>query len=225
VFLDGHLRAFEHFGDVPGRIRFDNLNAAGERVLEGRDRIESDRFIALRSRYGFESFSCQLGIKGSHEKGGVEDEVGRFRRRPMVPVPHVASMAELNELLVAGSTWDDERSIARRRISVAAHFALEADALRPLPGEAFDVRVVASHRVDRKSRSSVRGCLYSVPAAHAAERIDVRIGADSIQVLDEALVVARHARAREGDEVLALDHDLEVRAIKTGAFQRFVDRV
>lgn len=218
VFLDGHVRAFEHFGGVPKRIRYDNLKAAVERVLKGRDRIESDRFIAMRSHYGFESFFCQPGIKGSHEKGGVEGEVGRFRRRHMVPVPHVTSMAELNEMLAAGVARDDERFIAKRRITVAEHFALEADTLRPLPGEEFEVSVVASHRVDRKSRVSVRGCLYSVPATHVGKRLDVRIGADSIEMLDRAAVVARHARGLKGDEVLALDHYLEVLAIKTGAF-------
>lgn len=81
VFLDGHVRAFEHYGGVPRRIRYDNLKAAVERVLKGRERIESDRFIALRSHYGFDSFFCQPVLKGSHEKGGVEGEVGRFRRR------------------------------------------------------------------------------------------------------------------------------------------------
>ena len=218
VFLDGHVQGFEHFGGVPGRIRYDNLKAAVERVLKGRDRIESDRFIALRSHYGFDSFFCQPGIKGSHEKGGVEGEVGRFRRRHLVPVPRVASMAELNMLIAAGVARDDERHIAHRRITVAEHFAFEADALRALPGEPFDVSAVASHRVDRKSRVSVRGCLYSVPARHVAKRLDVRVGAETIEVFDGARVVARHARSLKGDEVLALDHYLEVLAIKTGAF-------
>jgi len=187
-------------------------------VLKGRDRIESDRFIALRSHYGFDSFFCQPGLKGSHEKGGVEGEVGRFRRRHLVPVPKVNSMAELNELLAAGAAKDDQRFVAQRRITVAEHFALEADTLRSLPAEGFDVSVVASHRVDRKSRISVRGCLYSVPACHVGRRLDVRVGADTIEVLNGATVVARHARALKGDEVLALDHYLEVLAIKTGAF-------
>ena len=35
VFLDGHVRAFEHFGGVPGRIRYDNLKPAVVRVLQG----------------------------------------------------------------------------------------------------------------------------------------------------------------------------------------------
>ncbi|MBA2624631.1 MAG: hypothetical protein H0U89_03380 [Acidimicrobiia bacterium] len=218
MFLDGHVRAFEHFGGVPERIRYDNLKAAVERVLKGRDRIESDRFAALRSHYGFDSFFCQPGLRGSHEKGGVEGEVGRFRRRHLVPVPRVASMAELNDLLLEGAAKDDGRHIAARRLSVGEHFALEAEALRPLPAEPFDITVLGSHRVDRKSRVSVRGCTYSVPARYAGRRLEVRVGAEAIEVLDGSKVVARHARGLKGDEVLALDHYLEVLAIKTGAF-------
>jgi len=47
VFLDGHVRAFEQFGGVPSlRIRYDNLKPAVVRVLRGRDRQETERFIA-----------------------------------------------------------------------------------------------------------------------------------------------------------------------------------
>jgi transposase len=217
VFLDGHVRAFEHFGGVPGRIRYDNLKAAVEKVLRGRDRVESDRFVALRSHYGFDSFFCQPGIKGSHEKGGVEGEVGRFRRRHLVPVPKVASMAELNRLLLAGAVADDHRFIAARRMTVGEHFALELPALRPLPAEPFDYAALGSFRVDRKSRVSVRNCNYSVPARYAGRRLDVRIGAETIDVFDGSRRVATHARALKGDEVLVLDHYLEVLVHKPGA--------
>ena len=57
-----------------------------------------ERFTALRSCYLFEAFYCRPGKDGAHEKGGVEGEVGRFRRRHMVPVPKVSSLADLNEL-------------------------------------------------------------------------------------------------------------------------------
>jgi transposase len=217
VFLDGHVRGFEHFGGVPGRIRYDNLKAAVTKVLKGRTRIEAERFVALRSHYGFDSFFCQPGLKGSHEKGGVESEVGRFRRRHLVPVPHVASLAELNERLAVAMARDDRRRIAHRSITVGEHFALEAAALGPLPAEPFDVRVVSSHRVDRHSRVSVRGGLYSVPARMVGRRVEVRVGAETVEVLDGATVIAAHARARKGDEVLVLDHYLEVLRLKPGA--------
>jgi transposase len=217
VFLDGHVRGFEHFGGVPGRVRYDNLKAAVTRVLKGRDRLESDRFIALRSHYGFDSFFCLPGIGGAHEKGGVEGEVGRFRRRHLVPIPNVGSMVELNELFAVSMALDDERFIAHRPLSVADHFAVEAPALGALPGEPFDLTVVGSHRVDTKSRVCVRQCHYSVPARYVRRRLDVRVGAESIEILDGAVVVAAHRRARKGDEILDLDHYLEVLAYKPGA--------
>ena len=56
AFLQGHVLAFAHFGGVPGRIRYDNLKPAVIKVLKGRNRTESDRFVALRSHYAFDSF-------------------------------------------------------------------------------------------------------------------------------------------------------------------------
>lgn len=217
VFLDGHVRAFDHFGGVAGRIRYDNLKAAVARVMKGRTRVESERFVALRSHYGFDSFFCQPGEKGAHEKGGVEGEVGRFRRRHLVPVPRVASIAELNELLAVAMERDDARFITGRRITVGEHFGIEAPALRTLHAEPFEVSALSSHRVDRKARVSVRGALYSVPARLVGRRVDVRVGAETIEVLDGARVVASHARVRKGEETLVLDHYLEVLALKPGA--------
>lgn len=45
----------------------------------------------------FQAFYCLPGIEGAHEKGGVEGQVGYFRRNYLVPVPEVGSLAELNE--------------------------------------------------------------------------------------------------------------------------------
>jgi len=137
-FLEGHVAAFEHFGGAPGRVRYDNLKPAVVRVLRGRDRTESERFIALRSQYSFDSFFCRPGIEGAHEKGGVEGEIGRFRRRHLVPVPKVASLAALNELMALADLADDDRVITGRPVTVGAAFAEETAQLRALPAEAFD---------------------------------------------------------------------------------------
>src|SRR6266536_602837 len=52
AFFEGHVRAFAHFGGVPaGRIRYDGLKPAVTRILLGRDRVENERFIVLRSHY------------------------------------------------------------------------------------------------------------------------------------------------------------------------------
>jgi hypothetical protein len=79
AFLEGHVHAFEQFGGVPvTHIRYDNLKSAVFRVLFGRDRDESQRWVAFRSHYGFDAFYCQPGVEGAHEKGGVEGEVAGF---------------------------------------------------------------------------------------------------------------------------------------------------
>src|SRR5215218_7848316 len=156
AFLEGHVLALTHFGAVPARIRYDNLTPAVVRVLRGRDRTESERFIALRSHYGFESFFCRPGKDGAHEKGGVEGEIGRFRRRHLVPVPNVASLAELNTLIAAGDLIDDRRRIFGRPLTVGQHFEIEAPVLRSLPSVRFDSTLLVNPRVDTKSRVCVR---------------------------------------------------------------------
>jgi transposase len=86
AFLEGHVHAFDVLGGVPvERIRYDNLKAAVARVLFGRDRTESARWVTFRSHYGFDAFYCQPGPEGAHEKGGVEGDIGRFRRNHLVP--------------------------------------------------------------------------------------------------------------------------------------------
>jgi transposase len=216
-FLEGHVRAFEHFGGVPGRIRYDNLKPAVVRVLRGRDRAESERFIALRSQYGFDSFFCRPGVAGAHEKGGVEGEIGRFRRRHLVPVPAVASLAELNDLIAAADAEDDARVITGRPVTVGAAFAAEAGQLLALPGERFDPAVLLQARVDNRSRVSVRQSFYSVPVRYVGRRLAVRLSGFTVQILDGATPVAQHERAfGRYLEVLTLDHYLEVLKTKPG---------
>jgi transposase len=218
ALLEGHVEALSRLGGVPGRIRYDNLPAAVAKVLEGRSRVETDRFVALRSHYGFESFFCEPGERGSHEKGGVEGEVGRFRRRHLVPVPRVASLAELDELLAAADRTDERRHVAGRRETVGQAFELERPSLRPLPAEPFDAALPLRVRVDRKARICVRQRWYSVPARLVGRRVDVRLGARRVGIIHDGHTVAVHARhARKGSQTLALDHYLEVLARKPGA--------
>lgn len=219
AFFEGHVGAFEHFGGVPiGQIRYDNLKPAVARVLMGRKRVESERFVVLRSHYGFDAFYCRPGKDGAHEKGGVEGDVGRFRRRHLVPVPVVSSLAELNEAIAAADAADDGRSIEGRTVSVGEHFESEREHLAALPGEAFEAAVELSARVDHKARIPVRQSYYSVPARYARRRLRVLLGASELSIFDGAAVVARHPRAlHRGEEHLVLDHYLEVLTRKPGA--------
>jgi transposase len=219
AFFDGHVEAFAVFGGVPRRLRYDNLKPAVTRVLKGRNREENERFVTLRSHFGFDSFFCVPGIDGAHEKGGVEGEVGRFRRAHLVPVPVCADLAELNALCRAGDAADDAGRIGCRATTVGEDFAAEQRALLGLPVEAFDpARWLAVVRVDTKTRVCIRQCFYSVPARLSGRNLSARLGATSVEVFDGAAVVARHVRLlHRGEQHLELDHYLEVLFHKPGA--------
>jgi hypothetical protein len=194
------------------------------KVLLGRERWENTTFIALRSHYGFESFFCMPGVDGAHEKGGVGGEMGRFRRRPHVPVPRVVSLDELNAMVAQADILDDDRVISGRplvdgyRITVGKHFGLEQPLLQTLVDDPFDVAVVLECRVDHKARICVRQAFYSVPVGLAGSKVRVRLGASHLEILDGSRVVARHSRSlHKGVETLTLDHYLEILVRKPGA--------
>jgi transposase len=219
AFLEGHVYAFDRLGGVPiEKIRYDNLNSAVTRVLFGRTRVENQRWIMFRSHYGFESWYCRPGHEGSHEKGGVEGEGGRFRRNHCVPMPVVDSIEELNALLEAADVADDRRRIGNRVMSVGHDWAVERELLRPLPREPFDTALTLTPRVDRYAQVVVRTCQYSVPARFIGHRLRVKLSASAVIVFDRDVMVARHARAvGKGVKVLNLDHYLEVLMRKPGA--------
>jgi transposase len=218
VFIEGHVRAFEHFAGVPTRVRYDNLKTAVVRVLKGRSRVESERFTQLRSHYLFDAFFCLPGVEGAHEKGGVEGEIGRFRRRHFVPLPSVASLFELQALVREGDERDDERHVEGRHLSVGEHFLLEAPHLRALSAEPFASELVLRARVDTKSRVCVRQNFYSVPVTVMGRKVTVRLGANTVALYDDAQLLATHDRAPgKGREVLVLDHYLETLTHKPGA--------
>ena len=219
AFLEGHVAAFGACGGVPaGHIRYDNLTPAVAKVLTGRNRIETQRWLSFRAYYGFEAFYCIPGQEGAHEKGGVEGEIGRFRRRWFVPVPGAASLAELNARLAEADAAEDTRHIGQRAATVGEDFAAERPFLLPLPSEAFDTAATLWPRVDRYARIAVGKCRYSVPARLIDARVRVRLSANQLEVFDGSKLVAVHPRlAAAGAEHLELDHYLEILLRKPGA--------
>src|SRR3954468_23971966 len=98
AFLEAHEGAFAYFGGVFHLLRYDNLASAVRKILRGHRREETVRFMAFRSHWRFAAEFCTPGE--GHEKGGVEGEVGYFRRNHLVPVPAVADLDALNAMLL-----------------------------------------------------------------------------------------------------------------------------
>jgi transposase len=221
AFLEGHVRALEWHGGVFDLIRYDNLKSAVARVLRGRRRVESDRFVALRSHYRFESSFCLPGQQGAHEKGGVEGDIGRFRRRHLVPVPDVGSIEELNELLEEACWADLDRTITGQSVTVGERRDRERLLLGTLPREPFPTWEEATPRVDSKALATVRTNRYSVPASLAGLKIRAKIGAGEISFWHDGKQVAWHERLHGHHQISAqLDHYLDLLQRKPGALAR-----
>jgi transposase len=69
-------------------LRYDNLKSVVKKILRGHRREETARFIAFRSHWRFQSEFCTP--EEPHEKGGIENEAGYFRRNHWVPMPKAA---------------------------------------------------------------------------------------------------------------------------------------
>jgi hypothetical protein len=221
AFFEGHVHAFRVLGGIPRRhVRCDNLLAAVERVLGFyRGRVEADRWTAFRSHWGVEAFYCRPGIEGADEKGGVEGQIGYFRRNHLVPVPEVASLTELNAMVDQWDQDDEARLLRGRTRTVGDYFAGEQHLLGPLPTEPFETGRWFTPRVDRFSQISVRGNAYSVPVRFIGRQLRVLPHANDLIVYDGRTVVTRHERlgGRNGCR-LALGHYLEALMRKPGAF-------
>ncbi|MEV7663558.1 IS21 family transposase [Paenarthrobacter sp. NPDC089316] len=221
AFLEGHIEAFSVLGGVPTKhIRYDNLTSAVTAVVfgQGRQRKENDRWVLFKSHYGFDAFYCQPGISGAHEKGGVEGEVGWFRRNRLSPMPVVKSLDELNTKIKAWEEVDARRRINDRIRTIGQDFEAEQPLLAPLPAEVFDPGLVLTPRVDRSSMITVRMIKYSVPARFIGRRLRVSLRASELLVFDGRTVVARHQRiAAKAGQSVQLDHYLEVLKTKPGA--------
>lgn len=220
AFFEGHVHAFDVLGGVPyDKVRYDNLKAAVSRVVGfARYREEADRWLAFRETYGIEPFYCQPGIEGAHEKGGVEGDVGWFRRNHMVPVPDVNSLDELNALIDAWDVADENRRIGLRPYTIGEHFAVEKPLLKSLPAERCETGRWFHPRVDRYSQVTVQSNRYSVPVRLIGRQVRALLHANRIQIFEGPSVVAEHERFMgKGGAQLNLDHYLEGLLRKPGA--------
>ena len=104
-------RGVRFFGGVPLSILYDNTKLAVARILGDGTRQRTRVFSELQSHY---LFADRFGRPGKgNDKGKVEGLVGLIRRNFLVPLPHAASFAALNEPVAGGLPPTSRRSAAR----------------------------------------------------------------------------------------------------------------
>jgi transposase len=217
AFFEGHVQAFLFFDGVPHRISYDNLKAAVQRILIGRNRKEQESFIVFRSHYLFESNFCTPGQ--GHEKGRVEKGVGFSRRNFLVPIPKVASFEELNELLLAACLADDQRHVDRQTVTVGEAWEMERSYLLPLPDKDFACCVSKPVVLNGFSQVEFETNRYSVPTDQAYRNLVLKAYPFRIDILHLEKVIASHQRCYDRkQDILDPLHYLPLLEQRPGAF-------
>ncbi len=216
ALLEAHELAFAYFGGVFRTLRYDNMGSLVKKILRGRQRIETERIIAFRSHWGYQSEYCNPA-KGN-EKGGVEGELGWFRRNYLTPVPEAGSLGALNEQLLSWCVASRDRTIAGKPMSVGEASQQERSFLLPLAEESFPYEdVIYPLIVDGHGRVKVKANWYSAPLSPGL-RAGAVAGPSWIDIKYDNRCVARHARCYgRGHQILNLEHYLDVLEKKPGA--------
>ncbi len=217
AFFEGHVQAFHYFDGVPHRIAYDNLKAAVQKVLEGHTRQEQLAFVAFRSHYLFESYFCMPGQ--ASEKGGVEHGVGFGRRNFMVPIPKVASFAELNALLLEECCRDDQRQVDGQPVTIGEAWQLERPTLLARPTRDYECCVTRPVALTPYSQVEFETNRYSVPADKAQSHLVLRAYPFRVDILYLDQVIASHARCYgKHQDVFNPLHYLPLLEQRPGAF-------
>jgi transposase len=213
-FLDGHVRAFAHFGVVPHRLVYDNLKAAVRKILVGSERELAPRFLALATHYVFES--CFARPRTGHDKGGVESRGKAIRWQELVPIPSGPDLATISREL-----------LARLDARVTAQFADEHAAMLPLAPTPFrSARCVPGASVSSRSLVKSDGAVYSVWSTWARRDVTVYAGVDDITIVspsDTRVVV--HPRQPFGGRSVDYRHYLRELAHKPQALRQVADEL
>jgi transposase len=192
TFLEGHRRAFEQFGGVPRRISDDNSAIAVIEVLQGRERRLTKEFLRLQSHYLFREHFCL--VRRANEKGHVERLLGFARRKFLVPVPQVDSLATLNRQLIEQGQRDLEE---RTRGKPATRQELLPDdqaAFLPLPKGTFEARRITAGTANSESLVRFDTNDDSVPVQYAHRKLLTVATVDEVRMVYEDRLVARHPR-------------------------------
>ena len=197
ALLEGHRRAFEFFGGVPGRIRYDRQSAVVAR-REGPDVIYQPRLLAFATHYGFEPYA----VRPYHpnDKAFVERDLWDVERSFL----NGRRFRDLEDLRAQSRRWlgqvvDERRHPTMRDRRVMEVFAEEQAQLRPLPTHPFDTARLVYRLVTIDGFVAWDGNRYSVPYAHVTALCPVRITQDALVVYGADLAcVAEHVLLPKG---------------------------
>lgn len=210
TFFGCHIRAFEHFGGVPGSIVYDRTKTIVRRhVAPGKAVPLLAEAAAFAEHYGF-----AIDVLAARRPTGK----GRVERQVLIVREHVLAgraFGCLDDLDEAFAGWLPlRRGQVHRTHGQVIGVRAEADhaALLPLPTTAYRVTDRFLRRVGKDCLVSFESSRYSLPATEviAGMSVELRVGPDTVAIHAtgaDPRLLAEHRRARHrGDDQIDIAH-------------------
>lgn len=203
TFFMCHVRSFEYFGGVPGKVVPDNLKAA---VIKAsfESPIVNRVYRKVAEHYDFLVSPC-LPYKPEH-KGGVENDI-KYVKKNFWPVFCEEQLERGREHPYATEIQDAldgwSAGIAHKRLvggvgrSPDEIFETEERAaLKPLPASRWEPVTWAEAKVQENWRIQFKCAFYSVPYAYIGKQVQVLATLAAVHIFFEHKEIALHSFAR-----------------------------
>ncbi len=193
--FEGLINIFKHIQGVPYRIWFDNASTIVAKISKSGNRDLTDDFMRFKEHYNFEAAFCNPN--SGHEKGSVEAKVGYHRRNMFVPVPQITNLEEYNKELLIKCDNDADREHYRKEVKISELHIEDRKALISLPSVEFDAGKYLTVKTNSYGKFTLNNGLheYSTSPKYANDKIQIRITANEVIILDENYrAIIKHTR-------------------------------
>lgn len=193
-WIDGHVRAFAHFGGVARQLVSDNLRAGITRACFHEPAVNRT-YAEMAAHYG----TAVLPARPYKPRDKAKAEVGvqvvqrwilaRLRNQSFF------SLAELDGAIQALVLQLNERPMRALGTTRRALFEeLDRPALQPLPEVAYEYAAWKRCRVGLDYHVEVERHFYSVPHSLVRQEVEARITAATVEIFHRGQRVASHPR-------------------------------
>jgi hypothetical protein len=196
-----HEEAWRSIGGCAQYVVLDNLKQ-GVLKPDIYDPELNPVYAAMLTHYGVVADPCR--VADPDRKGSVESAIQHTQGTALKGRRYETIEAQNAWLAHWEERWAAPRIHGRKKRQVLEMFREEQPHLRPLPLAGFRYFKVGTRTVDDSGLIQVQGAYYAAVPAPLGSRVQVRIYAEEIEILDPwGHVLRRHAKAqRKGQFVL-----------------------
>jgi hypothetical protein len=212
---EGLQNALWQLGGVPQQHRTDRLSAAVHKPSHPEEFTQ--HYQALQNYYGFAG--CKIQAKCPNENGDIEQSHHRFKRAldQALMLRGSRDFATVNDYKRFLQHVFDQLNAGRTK-----RLHEELTLLKSLPPKRLDDRRFYKVRVGRSSTINILNNTYSVHSRLIKEQVEVRVGAEHLEVWYAQKQVDRMPRLHgDGKHLVNYRHVIDWLVRKPGAFANY----